>query len=223
MFLNNDGLGISLALAHEGEFSIENSEFLSQVTLFAGGLIGLQGDFSIEQGGFCIFQVTGELLALDFSAVEFETDFVQFQAGIFELGGVDFSTRAAGDVAVCDAPAAVGGAFSVEFVDAFERFDTLAHVGGQAFEVAQGIELGLQGFDIQQVFVEQVIMDKGADVGKRAEGQSFDDFGGKGVFELAEPVEQVDAVIFQPGKNLGAGGRRKGEMFEVAFKGAGVE
>ncbi len=69
--------------------------------------------------------------------------------------------------------------------------------------MAQGFELRLQGFDIEQVFVEQIVMDEGTDIGERAEGQSFDDLGGKGVFELTEAIEQVDTVIFEAGEDRG--------------------
>ena len=91
------------------------------------------------------------------------------------------------------------------------------------FEMAQGFELGLQGFDIHQVFVEQIIVDKRADVGQRAESQSLDDFGGEGVFELTQAVEQVNAIIFQTGEDLGAGSGRQCKIFQMTFESARVK
>ncbi len=78
-----------------------------------------------------------------------------------------------------------------------ERLNAFADIGSEGFEMAQGFELGLQGFDIEQVFIEQIVVDEGANVGQRAEGKSLDDFGQESVFELTEAVEQVDAIIFE--------------------------
>ncbi len=67
---------------------------------------------------------------------------------------MDFTAYPAGDVTIGDAPAAVGKALLVELLDATQGFYAFAHVEGQAFEMAQGVELGLQGFDIQQIFIQ---------------------------------------------------------------------
>ena len=107
----------------------------------------------------------------------------------------------AGNVGVGDAAAAIGEAFFVEVFDAVEGVNALTHICGKGFEMAQGFELGLQGFDIQQVFVEQIVMDEGTDIGQRAESKSLDDFGGESIFELAEAVEQVNAIIFKAGED----------------------
>ncbi len=66
-------------------------------------------------------------------------------------------------------------------------------------------------------------MDEGANVGERAEGQPFDDFGRESIFELSEAVEQVNAVIFKVGKDAGARIGRQDKIFEMAFERARVE
>ena len=93
----------------------------------------------------------------------------------------------------------------------------------EVLKVAQGFELSLQSFDIQQVFLEQVVVNEGTDIRERAERQSLNDLGGEGIFELTEAVEQMDAVVFEAGKNTGAGIGRQGEVFEMTLEGARVE
>jgi hypothetical protein len=137
-------------------------------------------------------------------AAEFQFKGIQFEAAILQIRKKKVGLGAAGDVGVGDAAAAIGGALLVKFLDVVERVDALAHVGGQAFEVTQGFELGLQGFDINEIFVKQVGVDERTNVSERAEGKPFDDFGEKSVLELAETIEQVDAVILEAGKDLGA-------------------
>ena len=61
---------------------------------------------------------------------------------------------AAGNVGVGDSAAAIGEAFLVDVFDAGQGINAFAHIGGEGFKMAQGFELGLQGFNIQQVFVE---------------------------------------------------------------------
>ena len=54
--------------------------------------------------------------------------------------------------------------------------------------MAQGVELRLEGFYIQQVFVQQVVVDKSADISQRAKSQALDDFGREGIFQLAKTI-----------------------------------
>lgn len=84
-----------------------------------------------------------KLVAFDFGAVEVETGFIKFEARVLQFRAVKFTSGAAGDITIGDFAAAVGNTFLVEFVYCVEGFDAFAHVGGEAFEVTQGVELFL--------------------------------------------------------------------------------
>ena len=143
--------------------------------------------------------------------LKFQFGGIEFEAARSQFIQINICLGAAGNIGIGDAAAAIGEALLIEVLDASEGVNALADIRGKGFEMAQGFELGLQGFDIEQVFVEQVVMDEGTDIGERAEGQSLDDLGGEGIFELTEAVEQVDAVIFEAGEDVGAGCGQAGQ------------
>ena len=64
-------------------------------------------------------------------------------------------------------------------------------------------------------------MDEVTDVGERREGQTLDDLLREGLLELAQAVEQVEAVILQAGEDLGAP-TGQGDVFQVAAEGAAI-
>jgi hypothetical protein len=222
-FFGEGRIHVRLALAKDGQFRFDGRKFFAQFTFFDGGLVGLQGDLRIEQGRLGEFEVSRQLLAFELGAVQGKVGLVELQARVFQFCAVEFPTSAADNITVGDPAATVGRTFFVKFIDPVESIDAFAYIGGQRLEVTQRIELLLQIFYVEQVFIQKVVMDKRSYIGQRAESQSFDDFGGEGIFELPEPVEQVDAIIFQTRKRLGAGSRRQGKMIEMSFEGASIE
>ena len=212
-----------MTLGEESPLGGEGGEFVAQFFFALGGLVGVEGDLSVGQGRLGKAQASAEVVALNFVAVKFQFCGIQLEAARFQFIQKNIRLGAAGNVGVGDAAAPIGEAFLIEVFDVGEGRDALAHIGGEGLEVAQGFELGLEGFDIQQILVKQIIVDEGADVGERAEGKSLDDLGGKGVFELAEAVEQVDTIIFEAGEDAGAGVGRQGKVFEMTFESACVE
>jgi len=110
----------------------------------------------------------------------------------------------------------------VQLLDVVQVGDALAHIGRQGLEMAHSLQLVPQHLDVHQVFVQQVAVNKVADVGQRAKGQSLDDFGGKGLFELAQAIEQMEPIVFQPRKDLRASAGQ-GHVLHVAPKGTAVK
>ena len=200
-----------------------DGDFLAQFFFALGGLVGVEGYLSVGQCRLGKSQVSGEVVALNLVAVKFQFGGIQFEAARFQIIQKNIRLGAAGNIGVGDAAAAIGEAFLVNVFDASQGINALADIGGEGFKMAQGFKLGLQGFDIQQIFIEQIIVDERADIGQRAEGKSLDDFGREGIFELTEAVEQVNAIIFEAGEDARAGSGRQCKIFEMTFEGARVE
>ena len=148
-FFGEGGFYISPALAEESQFGVESGELFAQVAFLDGRLVRLQSKFCIQDGGFSEFEMSRQLVAVIFGAVEIEVGFVEFEARVFQFSTVKFAACTAGNVAVRDSAAAVGGAFFVELINLVEGLDAFTHIGGEAFEVAQGIELLLQVFYVE--------------------------------------------------------------------------
>ena len=214
---------LAFALAQVGQFDLDAGQFLTQRLFANGGGVGAQGYLGIHQRLAGVGQPLGQLVALEFQAAEVEPLLVELQAVNFEFGQVHVGLRAAADDAVGDAPATVGLALLVQLLDVIQRGDALAHVGGQRLKVAHRLQLVAQRLHVHQVLVQQVVAHKVADVGQWAEGHAFGDLGGEGLLELPQAVEQVEAVVLEAGKDLGARQGRQRKVLDVAAKGTTVK
>ncbi len=198
-----------LALAQIAQFDFKRCDLFTQFFFALRVRVGLQGDLRVEQRRVGAFELLVQVVTLPRRAVERQAHFVQFQAAISELIRVRIRFCAAAHVAVGDAQPLLLRAFPIEVFDPIERGNPLAHIGRQALKMTQGLELRLQRFHIDQIFVEQIQLHELADVGERAEGETFDDFGRERFFELAQPIEQMKAIIFEAREDLGAGAGRQ--------------
>ncbi len=185
-----------LALCQCVNVIFQCGNFLAQFFFPRGGRVSLPSHLRVELGLPGALEVFTQHIAPERRAVDLDARLVQFQSQMLELRQLDIGLGAALNVTVRQAAAAMGNPLLIEFLDAIQRINPLFDVDGQRFKMAQCLQLILKRFHIHQVLVEQIVVDKLADVGQRTERQALDDLGGKSVFELTEPVEQMKTVIF---------------------------
>ena len=216
-------IDVGFALTQITQLNFERGDLLAQVFLADSRDIGLERDLHIEQYGLRALELLGQSLALERSAAERQPDLVKLKAPGFEVGLVRVALRAAANGAVRDAQPAMLRPLPINLFDLIERGDALANVGGQALEVTQRFELILQRLHVDEILVEQVVVDEGANVGQWAEGEALDDFGDERFLELAESIEQMVTVIFEPREDLRPAATWKRKVLDVTLEGAGVE
>ena len=182
----------------------------------------MQGYLGLEQAVLRKLQGFAQAVPLQLGAFEAQVGFVALQAQAVEIGQQPVAVGPPADIAVGDASPPVGLPLLIRCLDPFQLRDTFSDVGDQLLEVAQRLQLLLQRLDVHQVLVEQVAEHEVPDVGEGTEGQALDDFGREGVFELAQAVEEVGAIILQACEDLRPRSGRQGEVFQVPAKAAGI-
>ena len=145
---------LAFALAQVGQFGFDAGDFLAERFLADGGGVAAQGHLGIHKRLAGVVQAVGQVITLEPEAAEIQPRLVEFEAIAFEFGQMRVSQRTATDETIGKTPPPIGLTLLIQFLDATQIGNALAHVGSQGLKVAHRLKLVAQCFHVHQVFIQ---------------------------------------------------------------------